>query len=180
MLKFKSIYAKLKGIFTLTAHKHSAHSGEQNLHENQVYNPEIIPPTSNYQSDINELRERIIRDELIGEAAGIEANTLRIVDSADEITYSKQVQSLTENGLETDNKEFLIRTAEGHLIRAKELHGGGTCFICGKLTDREHFKHCSVCQSPICTACSEQFKELILCPIHYRHAIFHKNTWDEE
>ncbi len=179
MLKFKSIYTKLKNIFTPVSPQHFAPSASQNLQETQIYHPEIISPAL-HQSSINELRGRIIRDELIGEAASVEATTLKIVDSADEITYSKQVQSLTENGLETDSREFLIRTAEGHLITAKELHGGGTCCICRKLTDQKHFLHCSKCQCPICTTCSKPFKELTLCPVHYRHAIFHKNTWDEE
>lgn len=180
MLKLKTIYAKLRSIFTQAPHREYLPASSQNQQAPQIYHPEIIHPASNQQADINELRNRIIRDEFIGEAAGVEASTLKIVDSADEITCSKQVQSLTENGLETDNKEFLIRTAEGHLIKAEELHGGGTCCICGKLTDREHFQHCSVCQCPLCTSCSKRFKELILCPVHYRHAIFHKNTWDEE
>ena len=180
MLKFKVIFAKLKNIFAPVSPQHFVPPASQNLQEAQIHHPEIVSPDSNRQANINELRGRIIRDELVGEAASVETSTLGIVDSADEITSSKQVQSLTENGLETNNHEFLIRTAEGHLIRAEEVHNGGMCCICRKLTDQKHFLHCSVCQCPICTTCSKPFKELILCPTHYRHAVFHKNTWDEE
>ena len=180
MFKFKSIYTKLKNIFTSPSRQYPVSSYKQNVQEAQVYYPENNSQTLNHHTNINDLRNKIIRDELISETAGVETNTLKIVESADEITYSRQVQSLTGNGLETDNREFLVRAAEGHLIKTEELHGGGTCYICGKLTDREHFQHCSVCQCPICKSCSKQFKELTLCPGHYHHAIFHHNTWDKE
>lgn len=177
MFKFKSIYTKMKNIF-------KPHSTVRSVVPYNGQNTQKIKgnnfQTFSSQMNMNDLRGKIIRDELMAETAGIEANTLKIVESADEITYSRQVQSLTANGLETDNHEFLIRTAEGHLVKAAELHGGGTCCICGKLTDRKHFRHCSICQAPLCSSCSKKFKELILCPVHYKHVVFHNNTWDED
>lgn len=177
MFKFKSIYTKMKNIFKphSTVRPVVPYNG-QNTQKIRGNNSQVFSS----QMNMNELRGKIIRDELMAETAGIEANTLKIVESADEITYSRQVQSLTSNGLETDNREFLVRTAEGHLVKAAELHGGGTCDVCKKHTDRKHFRHCSVCQSPLCSSCSKKFKELILCPTHYRHAVFHNNTWDED
>ena len=176
MLKLKSIYSKLKSIFKphSTVHPVAPYNG-QNTQNIKGENSQTFASKMN----INDLRGKIIRDELMSETAGIEANTLRIVESADEITYSRQVQALTANGLETDNHEFLIRTAEGHLVKASELHHGGKCEICKKFSDGQHFRHCSVCQAPLCSSCSKKFKELILCPVHYKYAIFHNNTWDE-
>ena len=174
---FKFLFNKLKNILkTASPQSPAIPYCRQSLQEGEKNNSQAFSS----QMSMDELRGKIIRDELMSETAGIEANTLKIVESADEITYSKQVQSLTGNGLETNSHEFLIRTAEGHLIKAAELHGGGTCGICKKHTDRKHFRHCSICQIPLCSSCSKKFKELILCPVHYRHAVFHNNTWDED
>lgn len=176
MFKFKSIYTKIKSIFkTHQAVNPVVLYNGQNTLVNKNNNSQKFSS----QINVHELRGKIIRDEYISETAGIEANTLNIVESADEITYSRQIQALTANGLETDNHEFLIRTAEGYLVKASELHHGGKCKICNRLSDGQHFRHCSVCQAPLCSSCSKKFKELILCPTHYKHAVFHNNTWDE-
>lgn len=179
MLKF--LYKKVKGFFTPPQQTQVVISnGERELPMTCNSSPEINVPEANRPENINGLRNQIIRDELISETAGIESSTLRIVESANDITYEQQVQSLTSNGLEINTKEVLIRTAEGHLVKVAELHHGGECDICQRLSDGKHFCLCAECRIPLCRKCAKRFGELTLCPEHYRQAVFHRDAWEDE
>lgn len=142
----------------------------------QGQNVRPIPPrTSTY-----DFREQMIQNEFLAENCTQEQQSVHVFGpvAGGNIPGSFKHESFTPNGLLINNTDGLITSAEGRLIKSPELHGGGLCHSCQRLTDKLHF--CAVCKMPLCFRCFRTFENLIVCKQDYLSLSYNKDTWSKQ
>lgn len=133
------------------------------------------PPASTY-----DFREQMIQNEFTAENCTQEQQSVHVFGPAagGNIPSSFKHESFTEKGLLINQTDGLMTSAEGRLIKSTELHGGGLCHSCQRLTDKLNF--CAVCKTPLCFRCFRTFENLTVCNLHYRLLYFNKDTWSKQ
>jgi hypothetical protein len=142
----------------------------------QGQNVRSVPlPTSTYN-----FREQMIQNEFTAENCTQEQQTVRVFGpvAGGNIPSSFKHESFTDDGLLTNQTDALMTSAEGRLIKPNELHGGGLCHNCQRLTDKLNF--CAVCKMPLCFRCFRMFENVIVCNRHYQLLYFNKDTWSKQ
>ncbi|MFA7232282.1 MAG: hypothetical protein WC071_13505 [Victivallaceae bacterium] len=141
---------------------------------NQNASPEP-PRASTY-----DFREQMIQNEFTAENCTQEQQSVHVFGPAagGNIPSTFKHESFTNDGLLTNQTDALMTGADGRLIKSTELHGGGLCHNCQKLTDKLNF--CTVCKMPLCFRCFRVFENITVCNQHYRLLHFNKDTWGKQ
>ena len=136
-----------------------------------------VPVQEIPQTGPRNFQEQIIQNEFAAETCTQSQQSVRVFgqSSGGNIPSSYSHESFTEDGLISDKSDALMTSADGRLIKPDELHGGGQCAQCGRLTDKIEF--CAICKIPLCFSCYRTFENNIVCIRHYKELDFNQDTW---
>lgn len=126
---------------------------------------------------IHGMRDQIINAEHDSRVHSASHKSIRILKAGGQNPTASTNRAFTEEGLSTAETDYLFETAEGRLVHAPELHGGGACSYhgCRGLTDKLYF--CPLCRRGYCETHALQWQDVRVCPEHYRLLRFHEDTW---
>lgn len=162
-------------------HNPAAHIGQgttRPANENIfMANPERIG--GNRDFDGNTGRDRLIAAEFIAQTSSRASSQMRIVDGNPDtpLNCSEQNDGFTEEGLRQLKTDFLIKTADGRLLKAQDLYRGSACCSCRILSDESSISRCEICRRTVCRLCVREFDGKHYCPEDVKKAYFNYDTW---
>lgn len=127
---------------------------------------------------IRELRELLIQNEHLSAVENETTVITHIVEAGNTLPTTHKKRHFRNGGLQTEENEFLIRTAEGVLVKPSELLHGARCEVCGRYTHRPQF--CVVCNKVLCSRHSLEWMGHPVCAQHYKQLRFNQDTWSED
>lgn len=127
---------------------------------------------------IREMRERIIAGEHASEVQNASQKTIRLLRAGTENPTTATKKCFAEDGLASVETDYLFETAEGRLIKGEELHGGGACSQPGCRGWTAQLYFCPLCRRGYCETHAVPWRDVRVCPEHFRFLRFHEDTWE--